>query len=82
MIPAGIWSSEIIVKGIAQQDQRAVMGMVCRFCAECPGFGKEVRDIIQCTDIGVSYDMMPVIVVITILKGIIIEPEPCNNEND
>ena len=50
------------------------MGVECRSDAEASGLSKEKGDVAQCPDIGITDDMVHIIVVEGIFKGIKIEP--------
>src|SRR3990167_8160062 len=66
----GVQISEIIVQAIACHYKRAIMRMQAGTDAEGVRPGEKKGDIICRTDEGVIYDMMSVIIVVTIFKGI------------
>lgn len=82
MIPSGVQSSRVIIEGVARHYKGAIMGMKHRADAEGPGLSKEKGYVTHSLDIGITRDMMLVVVVEGIFKGIEIDSGADYDENN
>ena len=80
MVSCRVQLPKIVINGIAWHDEGTVMAGCARKYAECPGLGEKKRNVPDILYVGIFNDMMIIIILKFIMKGVEIDSKTQQEE--